>query len=143
MKKKNGMKLEAINPVRNFSLRNSKPRGVSVSVSGQQTMISKRSKKKIPTDLKNYLGLCSCCSCSPVCTYPKEPGKPVLQCEEFDGILLPQIKIDTTPVKRVSRFSLHTKRLGRLKGLCAYCENLHTCIYPKPEGGVWHCEEYC
>jgi hypothetical protein len=26
--------------------------------------------------------------------------------------------------------------------LCSNCEDRHTCIYPKPAGGVWHCEEY-
>jgi hypothetical protein len=28
------------------------------------------------------------------------------------------------------------------KGLCVNCANRHTCLFPKPEGGVWHCEEY-
>jgi hypothetical protein len=29
-----------------------------------------------------------------------------------------------------------------LKGLCMNCAYRETCLYPKPEGGVWHCEEY-
>lgn len=28
------------------------------------------------------------------------------------------------------------------KGLCSNCEERATCIYPKPEGGVWHCDEF-
>ncbi len=28
------------------------------------------------------------------------------------------------------------------RGLCSNCENSGSCNYPKPEGGVWHCEEY-
>jgi len=28
------------------------------------------------------------------------------------------------------------------KGLCVNCANRHTCLFPKCEGGVWHCEEY-
>ncbi len=28
------------------------------------------------------------------------------------------------------------------KGLCVNCANRHTCLLPKNEGGVWHCEEY-
>jgi hypothetical protein len=31
---------------------------------------------------------------------------------------------------------------GEHKGLCMNCANRDTCLYPKPEGGVWHCEEY-
>jgi hypothetical protein len=27
-------------------------------------------------------------------------------------------------------------------GLCSTCENSETCTFQKPEGGVWHCEEY-
>jgi hypothetical protein len=29
-----------------------------------------------------------------------------------------------------------------VKGLCINCENRHTCEFIKPNGGVWHCEEY-
>jgi hypothetical protein len=29
-----------------------------------------------------------------------------------------------------------------LRGLCINCANRKRCLYPKPEGGVWHCEEY-
>ena len=32
--------------------------------------------------------------------------------------------------------------LNPYRGLCSLCENRTTCTYPKPEGGVWHCEEY-
>ena len=28
------------------------------------------------------------------------------------------------------------------RGLCCTCEDCRVCKYPKPEGGVWHCEEY-
>lgn len=31
---------------------------------------------------------------------------------------------------------------GDCKGLCVNCANRQTCLFPKPEGGVWHCEEY-
>jgi hypothetical protein len=27
-------------------------------------------------------------------------------------------------------------------GLCVNCEHRTTCRYPKPEGGLWHCEDY-
>lgn len=28
------------------------------------------------------------------------------------------------------------------KGLCFNCDNRDNCMLPKPEEGVWHCEEY-
>ena len=30
----------------------------------------------------------------------------------------------------------------RFKGLCMNCDNRFDCLLPRPEGGVWHCEEY-
>lgn len=29
-----------------------------------------------------------------------------------------------------------------LRGLCQNCSRRHTCDLPKPEGGVWRCDEY-
>lgn len=34
------------------------------------------------------------------------------------------------------------KKAGIFVGLCANCANRETCLIPKSEGGVWHCEEY-
>lgn len=31
---------------------------------------------------------------------------------------------------------------GECKGLCVSCANRETCLFPRAEGGVWHCEEY-
>ncbi len=28
------------------------------------------------------------------------------------------------------------------KGLCMNCDERETCMLPRPESGVWHCEEY-
>ena len=28
------------------------------------------------------------------------------------------------------------------KGLCVNCDHRFTCTLPKPESGVWYCEEY-
>ena len=46
---------------------------------------------------------------------------------------------------------LHADRMSRarqkkdgeeFRGLCVNCANRHTCLFPKSEGGVWHCQEY-
>lgn len=31
---------------------------------------------------------------------------------------------------------------SELPGLCRNCARLVDCTYPRPEGGVWHCDEY-
>jgi hypothetical protein len=104
-------------------------------------------KKKILTEPKKNFGLCSCCSCAPACTYSRDSGRSVLQCDEFDGISPPLNKMMKRMEKpSVNRFSgpiPDAQSLSILRGLCAYCDRLTTCTYPKPEGGVWHCEEYC
>jgi len=99
------------------------------------------------TEVKIYRGLCTCCTLTSTCTYPRELGRPVLQCDEFDGISpSPELRMNEVRNRSVNHFSgipSGNQSPGMSTGLCAYCENLHTCTYPKPEGGVWHCEEYC
>ncbi len=144
-RKKIGMKLEAVSPVGNSSLRTPKTGGSLNPAYGQQSVISNRIKKKIPTDPKNYSGLCSCCGCAPACTYPREPGRQVLQCEEFDGISFPLKQMQSVEKSSVSFSSgppVEVQSRSTLRGLCAYCEKLDACTYPKHEGGVWHCEEF-
>jgi hypothetical protein len=48
---------------------------------------------------------------------------------------------DQFPSDRASS-KRRAKDAGGYKGLCVNCANRETCLYPKPEGGVWHCEEY-
>ncbi len=145
MKKKTGMKLEAVHPV-NSGLNSSIPSGRSNSVSGQKSLMSNRTKKQTVPDSKIYMGLCSCCRFSSGCTFPRDSVRPVLQCEEFDGISKPEnitmkwVERPHTP--RISGPPLSPQHQSPLRGLCADCDGRNTCVYPKPEGGVWHCEEF-
>ena len=66
-----------------------------------------------------------------------------MYCEEFE------IEVTTpgkTPVDETSRVAeRHNAEVEDSSvsiGLCMDCENVRTCVFPKPEGGVWHCEEY-
>jgi len=91
-------------------------------------------------------GLCSCCNSSNTCTYPKDPKRPILQCEEFDGIapsslkMVPHGKIVPKGFEKIPNPGMC--ELAQYRGLCSLCEDRLTCTYTKPEGGVWHCEEY-
>lgn len=85
---------------------------------------------------KKHYRLCSSCRNSATCILPKRKNAPVLQCEEFSPIL-------KTGTRRKSQ--KHSKAFSvacKLKGLCRICGKLKDCVYPKPQSGIWHCEEY-
>ena len=89
-----------------------------------------------------YRGLCSTCKHAPTCTFPRDPQGVAFYCEGFE--------IEGTPAKKnvgeiapqsTASFAVAEDSAG-LVGLCGDCENRQTCIFPRPEGGIWHCEEY-
>jgi len=50
---------------------------------------------------------------------------------------------NTSPMKGpVTRSSAEEEDSARYKGLCRNCKKQKTCELPKPEGGVWRCEDY-
>lgn len=85
-----------------------------------------------------YYTLCSSCKHTSTCTFPKDPQRPSFYCEEFEIEVAPQTygRPPTQPyIEKV-------KESTGLVGLCSDCENQNKCSFPKPEGGIWHCEEY-
>lgn len=85
-------------------------------------------------------GLCLNCARHPNCSLTLNRGRlrDVRYCEEYEASRLPAAvpSPDMTferPVRSPSR---------RVLGLCGNCDNYPTCGFPKPEAGVWHCEEY-
>jgi hypothetical protein len=104
-------------------------------------------KKPAAPSAAVYQGLCSTCEGAANCTFPRDPERPILHCDELDSYKPEIVTVKeaagaelTTP-KAVSRAK--QKEVGEYKGLCVNCENRETCTFPKPEGGVWHCDEYC
>ena len=89
--------------------------------------------------MAEYPGLCASCKNAAKCEYLKIAPKPVLQCAEFQGF-------ESRPLKEVSDIKSkktdEEKDSSKFMGLCRTCEIQKTCKYPKPEGGVWHCDEY-
>jgi len=86
-----------------------------------------------------YNGICSTCKHVSTCALRRDSRKPLFYCEEFE--------IEVTPPGRavigdkephVAEAEDSTTSIG----LCIDCENARTCTFRKPEGGVWHCEEY-
>ena len=85
-----------------------------------------------------YRTLCSTCNHAPTCGNHSTPENPVFYCEEFDAY------VPMTPPKSSVSVSAPTEMIDsdKYKGLCSNCENREACMLPKPEGGIWHCEEY-
>ena len=91
-----------------------------------------------------YLGLCRMCENAPGCTFTRDPNRPVLQCEEFNGGKPATREISAK--ERLRQIDSQTrgedKKSTNLIGLCSNCDERERCTFPKPEGGVWQCEEY-
>lgn len=91
-------------------------------------------------------GLCMTCVHSSACAFPRREGQPVLSCEEFDDRVEGSVETPGADnlLVRVSeaRVTDVTHEPPGHTGLCATCEHRETCAYPKPEGGIWHCEEF-
>ena len=96
-------------------------------------------------EAREYRGLCSSCNHAPTCTYIRDDSQLVLQCEEFENHEESPIRTadeaSSSKINVSASFSAEEDS-GEVKGLCVDCKSRETCIYPKPEGGVWHCEEY-
>jgi hypothetical protein len=93
-----------------------------------------------------YGGLCLTCDHARNCTYPRHVDSSVWQCEEFEAYDMPvertTVEDFLTSVSAKAQVAVSNNGKGELKGLCLNCENRKTCIFPKPEEGVWRCEEY-
>lgn len=87
-----------------------------------------------------YPGLCTTCVDEPVCTFTRPVGRSVMFCEEFDGAVevKPRLTLESMPPTERLAVVDH----GRVRGLCMTCERREACAFPKPEGGVFHCEEF-
>lgn len=89
-----------------------------------------------PSASTPYRDLCSTCSHTESCGNRSTPGRPIFFCEMFEVFASPPA---ATAAAREPAARLDA---GEYKGLCQNCESRNTCIFPKPEGGIWHCEEY-
>ena len=91
--------------------------------------------------------LCINCTYSFGCGFRNLSASSIIFCQEF--------ALMTDPVSRVGENEkFHSPLFARdqpdtseadaseMMGLCRNCLNHRKCIYSKPTGGVWHCEEY-
>lgn len=92
--------------------------------------------RKINEKFKFY-GICVNCMHDVECVERQEPERPILFCERHDVIT-------STPGKSaVKAGKLEVKEYdNNFLGLCKNCDDSQNCLYPKPESGIWHCEDY-
>lgn len=86
-----------------------------------------------------YRDLCSNCDHGDACVGGTRPRRPIFFCEEFEVSGAVAARELNRPVEERPRAMPST---NGYVGLCMNCENARTCVLPKPEGGIWHCEEY-
>ncbi len=83
-------------------------------------------------------GLCGACENVVTCALRARSAGPVLHCEEFQGAPPRERSASDHQAPAISV----AMRVGVL-GLCANCARFDACALPRPEAGVWQCEEYC
>lgn len=92
------------------------------------------------SNIRAAAGVCAACKHDPQCIWEGFSGRVVLQCEQFELGFREQERI---PIPAGPRdVSSDAQATNGYAGLCSNCDNREACIYPKPEGGVWRCEEY-
>jgi hypothetical protein len=86
--------------------------------------------------------LCSNCRNQSDCAFLMKASEPIIECEMYEcgSSSRPRLSL----VKRnVAAAVDELPEEDNLMGLCVNCDNLKVCQLPKPQSGVWNCEEYC
>ncbi len=108
--------------------------------------VKAKKQEKVHIDKNRYLGLCSYCQSEPNCTFTRDPRRPVCECDEFSPFTYAPIRVPIQKKISLKSPAQHSPTredpFRHDRGLCGDCEGRATCLYPKPEGGVWHCEEF-
>lgn len=85
-----------------------------------------------------HAGLCSTCNRSAECRFPRPTDRPIVFCDEFDGTGRPAAPRSLS----LTQVAVSATRVNPAAGLCRVCSKFATCVFPKPAGGVWQCEEF-
>lgn len=119
--------------------------------SGQSNQAARNDPEKEDNDMSvvpEHQNLCITCEKAPACTFIKDPKRSVfvLGCEDFKAYSNPSRRnspanIPWLPAARAISLAMEKDTVDYM-GLCRNCENRSRCTFPKPEGGVWECEEY-
>jgi len=92
-----------------------------------------------------FNGICLVCQNSPTCTFPRDSSRPISSCDEFEGagpLNRAQMKVPQVKLPRIAINKKAESPENDFAGLCINCDHREDCQFPKPEGGVWNCDEY-
>jgi hypothetical protein len=89
-----------------------------------------------------YFGLCMSCRNASSCTFPRDPAVPAFYCEEFEIDTTTSIMSPGKGQPLATGSDAFNEDSKKFIGLCSDCEGRKNCTFPKPEGGIWCCEEY-
>ena len=93
-----------------------------------------------------HRGLCLTCVHSSSCPFLRREDRPVLSSEESDdregGSAVAADSANDFVRGPQAEISEESHEPSGYSGLCVTCEHRETCVFPRPLGGVWHCEEF-
>ena len=115
------------------------------SAVAEREAVETRSKLPAEKPYRDLAGLCRLCDNADHCTFLRNPGQGVFECDEFKVLASapPMTIAQPGPMARRQPVLVHRgTETTSLQGLCRTCEHRAGCTYARTEGGVWHCEEY-
>lgn len=86
------------------------------------------------TPYAGHRDLCCTCDHARACSSVGTADRPVFFCEEFSAAARRDQRVGPAAGADVNR--------PVPLGLCGDCDHRNACQAARPEGGVWHCEEY-
>lgn len=87
--------------------------------------------------------LCSTCIHAHACTTIRgKKNMQVIYCEQFDDYERRQPRIAAAAPNPARLSHDYDPAQDQLRGLCVTCSHVAYCTFNKPQGGVWHCEQY-
>lgn len=86
--------------------------------------------------------LCANCRDQSDCVYFMKAGEPIIECEMYECGSSSKPRLSLVKGKLAAAVDAFAEEDNPM-GLCANCDNLKVCQMPKPQSGVWNCEEYC
>ena len=91
-----------------------------------------------------FRGICSRCASAPGCTLPRDASRPIETCDDFaePGGPARRAERERPDGPPAPQRSTAPEIAEALMGLCRTCVHALDCQFVKPEGGVWHCEEF-
>jgi hypothetical protein len=85
--------------------------------------------------------LCSNCRNQSDCVFFMKADEPVIACEMYECGFSSKSRLSLVKGKLAAAVDALAEEDYPM-GLCANCDNLKVCQMPKPQSGVWNCEEY-